>query len=60
MLTFQEFRDALSSESTNARFRNIIRNVRKRIVQSKLETVEDLTYLPMTLSKMINYLSERC
>ena len=60
MLTYQEFRDALSSEATNARFRDIIRNVRKRIVQSKLETVEDLIYLPMTLSKMIKYLSERC
>jgi hypothetical protein len=60
MLTYQEFRDALSSEATNARFRDIIRNVRKRIVKSKLETVEDLIYLPMTLSKMIKYLSERC
>jgi hypothetical protein len=60
MLTFQEFRDALCSESTNSRFRDIIRNVRKRIVQTKLETVEDLIYLPMTLRKMINYLYERC
>ena len=58
-LKFEEFRDALISPQANEKFRNIMRQIRKKIVTGRLETTEDIVYLPMSISKMISFILER-
>jgi hypothetical protein len=36
-----------------------MRQIRKNILNNRLETNEDIVYLPMTLSKMISFILER-
>jgi hypothetical protein len=36
-----------------------MRQIRKKIVSGRLETTEDIVYLPMSISKMISFILER-
>jgi hypothetical protein len=58
-LSFDEFRDILTSKEASDKFRLLIRGIRRKIAHNRIETLDDMIYLPHSLSKMISYMLER-